>query len=233
MLGVWIEYRTLFGRQPGIVLLVLFSGLKLLESRTHRDGAVAAFLGYFLIITNFLYTQSIPTALVMARRRFRHHRDAGGLLRAAARDPRQPAHRRRCSLRTPRPRRWCCSCSSRASKGRSGACRRTPTAGMTGLSETMAPGNLSQPRAVRRDRLPRRLRGRAAAAAAALLARAGAVGLRRPHLERSGHYLLRAIRSRRTAARDLSLLGGARAAQPALALRPGDPAHEPARTTPA
>jgi transglutaminase-like putative cysteine protease len=65
MLGVWIEYRTLFGRQPGILLLVLFAGLKLLETRTHRDATAAAFLGYFLIITNFLYTQSIPTALLM------------------------------------------------------------------------------------------------------------------------------------------------------------------------
>src|SRR6185295_6701915 len=66
MLGVWVEYRTIFGRQPGIVLLMLFSGLKVLETRTHRDAAAAAFLGYFLIVTNFLYTQSIPTALVMA-----------------------------------------------------------------------------------------------------------------------------------------------------------------------
>jgi len=66
MLGVWVEYRTIFGRQPGIVLLMLFSGLKVLETRTHRDAAAAAFLGYFLIITNFLYTQSISTALVMA-----------------------------------------------------------------------------------------------------------------------------------------------------------------------
>ena len=65
MLALWIEYRTLFGRQPGILLLVLFSGLKLLETRTHRDAAVAAFLAYFLVITNFLYTQSIPTALLM------------------------------------------------------------------------------------------------------------------------------------------------------------------------
>jgi hypothetical protein len=31
-----------------------------LETRTHRDAAAAAFLGYFLIVTNFLYTQSIP-----------------------------------------------------------------------------------------------------------------------------------------------------------------------------
>jgi hypothetical protein len=66
MLGVWMEFRTIFGRQPGILLLMLFSGLKVLETRTHRDAAAAAFLGYFLIITNFLYTQSIPTALLMA-----------------------------------------------------------------------------------------------------------------------------------------------------------------------
>src|SRR5205823_4245171 len=31
MLGVWVEYRTLFGRQPGVLLLMFFSGLKLLE----------------------------------------------------------------------------------------------------------------------------------------------------------------------------------------------------------
>src|SRR3954462_8949414 len=65
MLGLWMEYRSLFGRTPGIMLLLLFSGLKLLETRTHRDAAMAVFLGYFLIITNFLYTQSIVTALAM------------------------------------------------------------------------------------------------------------------------------------------------------------------------
>ena len=37
---------------------------------------------------------------------------------------------------------------------------------MTGLSETMSPGTLSQPRAVRCDRVPRRVPGRLAAAAA-------------------------------------------------------------------
>jgi transglutaminase-like putative cysteine protease len=65
MLGVWLEYRTLFGRTPGIMMLVLFSGLKLLETRNQRDAAIAVFLGYFLIVTNFLYTQSIPSALLM------------------------------------------------------------------------------------------------------------------------------------------------------------------------
>ena len=65
MLALWFEYRSLFGRTPGILLLMLFSGLKLLETRTHRDAAIATFLGYFLIMTNLLYTQSIPTALLM------------------------------------------------------------------------------------------------------------------------------------------------------------------------
>ena len=65
MLGVWIEYRTIFGRVPGIVLLLLFSGLKLLESRTHRDAAAVVFLCYFLLITHFLYAQGIAEALAM------------------------------------------------------------------------------------------------------------------------------------------------------------------------
>lgn len=65
MAAIWLEYRTLFGRDAGIALLVLFAGLKLLEMRSHRDATVAVFLCYFLIITNFLFTQSIPTALLM------------------------------------------------------------------------------------------------------------------------------------------------------------------------
>ncbi len=66
MLGVWLEYRMIFARGPGIVLLLLFSGLKLLETRTQRDAVVVAFLCCFLIMTNLLYSQSIPTALLMA-----------------------------------------------------------------------------------------------------------------------------------------------------------------------
>lgn len=65
MFGVWTEYRTIFGRVPAIVLLLLFSGLKLMETRTHRDAAAVVFLCYFLLITNFLYAQGIAEALVM------------------------------------------------------------------------------------------------------------------------------------------------------------------------
>jgi transglutaminase-like putative cysteine protease len=64
-IGVWLEYRVLFGRAPGVALLAVFSGLKLLESRNQRDATVLVFLCYFLIITNFLTAQTIPTAIAM------------------------------------------------------------------------------------------------------------------------------------------------------------------------
>jgi len=65
VLGIWLEYRAIFGRTPGIVLLVAFSGLKLLESRNQRDAVAVVFLTWFLAMTNLLYSQSIPVALGM------------------------------------------------------------------------------------------------------------------------------------------------------------------------
>ena len=63
--GVYFNYRTIFGRDAGVALLVVMLGLKLLETRVLRDGMLLIFLGYFLVITNFLYSQTIPTALYM------------------------------------------------------------------------------------------------------------------------------------------------------------------------
>jgi transglutaminase-like putative cysteine protease len=63
--GVYFNYRTLFGRDAGVALLVVMLALKLLETRVLRDGMLLIFLGYFLVITNFLYSQTITTALYM------------------------------------------------------------------------------------------------------------------------------------------------------------------------
>jgi transglutaminase-like putative cysteine protease len=65
VVGVYLQYRTIFGRDAGIALLLVMLALKLLETRTRRDGALACLLGYFLVITNFLHSQSIPTGLYM------------------------------------------------------------------------------------------------------------------------------------------------------------------------
>ena len=57
--GVWASYGTVLGRDAGVAMLVFLTGMKLLETRTLRDAYVACFLGYFLVITNFLYSQSM------------------------------------------------------------------------------------------------------------------------------------------------------------------------------
>jgi transglutaminase-like putative cysteine protease len=46
------------GRLAGTALLVVMLGLKLLELRARRDIHVTVFLGYFLVLTQFLYDQS-------------------------------------------------------------------------------------------------------------------------------------------------------------------------------
>ncbi len=143
MLGVWMEYRTLFGRQAGVLLLTLFSGLKLLESRHHRDGAVAAFLGYFLIITNFLYTQSIPTALVMCVGVFAITATLVGFS-APQRPTRDNLRTAGLLLAHAAPAALVLFVLFPRVNGPLWGLPQDAYAGMTGLSDTMAPGNLSQ-----------------------------------------------------------------------------------------
>ncbi len=65
ILGIYGYYHTLFGRDAGTTLLLLLAGSKVLESHIDRDFYVTTFLGFFIIITNFFYSQSIVTAVFM------------------------------------------------------------------------------------------------------------------------------------------------------------------------
>ena len=65
VIGVFLSYGTLFGRSAGIAALAILAGMKLLETDTLRDAYAVVFLSFFLVITNFLYSQSIPTGLYM------------------------------------------------------------------------------------------------------------------------------------------------------------------------
>ncbi|CAM4000518.1 transglutaminaseTgpA domain-containing protein [Roseateles saccharophilus] len=58
----WLTLRTLIGREAGITLLVMLMALKTLELRARRDAFVVFFLGFFLVLTQFLYSQSLLTA---------------------------------------------------------------------------------------------------------------------------------------------------------------------------
>lgn len=65
LVGIQLQYTTIFGPTAGTSLLIIMLFLKLLETGTHRDGMVAIIMTYFLIIAHFLNHQSIPTALYM------------------------------------------------------------------------------------------------------------------------------------------------------------------------
>ncbi len=61
----WWSFGTVIGKDPGVTLLVMLVVIKTLELRARRDALVVFFLGFFLIVTNFFYAQSLPVALAM------------------------------------------------------------------------------------------------------------------------------------------------------------------------
>lgn len=63
--GIFFHYRSLFGRDAGVTLLVLMLALKLLEMNGRRDAIMVIFLSYLLLITHFLYSQTVATAAYM------------------------------------------------------------------------------------------------------------------------------------------------------------------------
>ena len=60
-----MSYQSLLGKEPGITLLVALMALKTLELRARRDAFVVFFLGFFIVLTHFLYSQSLGVALAM------------------------------------------------------------------------------------------------------------------------------------------------------------------------
>ncbi|HEV7815180.1 MAG TPA: DUF3488 and transglutaminase-like domain-containing protein [Janthinobacterium sp.] len=65
MAGVYASFKTLLGRDAGVAMLALLLAFKLLEMHARRDLFVVIFLSFFLLLTNFFYSQSIATALLM------------------------------------------------------------------------------------------------------------------------------------------------------------------------
>ncbi len=64
-IACFLYFGTLNGRDPGVTLLSMMLGLKLLEMRRLRDAMLVVFLGYFLIITQFLYSQHMLLILYL------------------------------------------------------------------------------------------------------------------------------------------------------------------------
>jgi transglutaminase-like putative cysteine protease len=60
-----LTFRTLLGRDAGVTMVVVLLALKTLELRARRDAFVVFFLSFFLLLTNFFYSQSLLTAAAM------------------------------------------------------------------------------------------------------------------------------------------------------------------------
>ena len=142
--GILIEFRSLFGRDAGVAMLVVFMAMKLLELKSQRDAVVVVVLGYFLLLTHYLYSQSIPTGLWLL---FALWLVTATLIRLHG----GPASTTRASLR------YAASLCLQAIPFMlvlyllfpriSGPLWGLPSdahAGMTGLSDTMSPGSISR-----------------------------------------------------------------------------------------
>jgi len=63
--GTLLTHKTVLGRDAGVTLTTLLLALKTLELRARRDAFVIFFLGFFTMLTNFFFSQSLLTAAAM------------------------------------------------------------------------------------------------------------------------------------------------------------------------
>ena len=63
--AVYLSFKTLLGREAGVAMAVLLLAFKMLEMRARRDLFVVIFLCFFLLLTNFFYSQGIGMGLMM------------------------------------------------------------------------------------------------------------------------------------------------------------------------
>ncbi len=63
--ATYLSHRTLLGRDAGVTFVVVLLALKTLEMRARRDAFVVFFLGFFALLSNFFFSQSLLTAMSM------------------------------------------------------------------------------------------------------------------------------------------------------------------------
>jgi transglutaminase-like putative cysteine protease len=57
--AVYRAFGTVLGRDPGLALLIVLAGLKLLELRAQRDAVLVALLHFIVLVGGFLYEQAL------------------------------------------------------------------------------------------------------------------------------------------------------------------------------
>ena len=64
-LGILFQYKTLMGKTAGTAFLIILLCIKLMESKKPRDYILVITLSFFIMVTNFFFSQSIPTVIFM------------------------------------------------------------------------------------------------------------------------------------------------------------------------
>lgn len=65
VLGIFQSYGNFFGLEPTVALLVCAYLFKILEMKRRRDALVIVYLGYFVIVTQFLFIQGMVSGIYM------------------------------------------------------------------------------------------------------------------------------------------------------------------------
>ncbi|HYE37728.1 DUF3488 and transglutaminase-like domain-containing protein [Methylocaldum sp.] len=60
---VYVDYHRFYGREAGASLFLVGLGLKLMEMRNRRDVYLVVYLTFFVALTQYLFSQSIPLAI--------------------------------------------------------------------------------------------------------------------------------------------------------------------------
>lgn len=63
--ATFVAYHRITGRDAGTTLLVLMTAMKILEMKTSREVVLTIHLGFILVMTNFLFSQTIPLGIYM------------------------------------------------------------------------------------------------------------------------------------------------------------------------
>jgi transglutaminase-like putative cysteine protease len=63
--ATYYSHQTLMGRDAGVTFIAVLLALKTLEMRARRDAFVVFFLGFFALLSNFFFSQSLLTAVAM------------------------------------------------------------------------------------------------------------------------------------------------------------------------
>ena len=63
--AIYLNFGTFIGRDAGVSLISIMFCLKLLEMRWYRDAAILLYLSFFIMVANFLFSQSLLMAVYM------------------------------------------------------------------------------------------------------------------------------------------------------------------------